>query len=76
MCDPILVIVLKMRPHYSHYRRENATLSSATSPLASYQEVPPPPGGFKRQEEITPLLTRSCDFNPVGTWDCKFLMEG
>ena len=31
MCDPILVILLKMRP------------SSGTSPLASYKEVPPPP---------------------------------
>ena len=41
MCDPILVIVLKMRPHYSHYRRENATPSSSTSSLASYKEVPP-----------------------------------
>ena len=42
MWDPILVIVLKMRPHYSHYRRENATPSSGTSSLASYKEVPPP----------------------------------
>ena len=31
MCDPILVILLKMRP------------PSGTSPLASYKEVPPPP---------------------------------
>ena len=31
MCDPILVILLKMRP------------SSGTSPLASYKDVPPPP---------------------------------
>ena len=33
MCDPILVIVLKMWPYYSHYRRENATPSSGTSLL-------------------------------------------
>ena len=33
-----------MRPHYSQSRRENATPSSATSPLASYKEVSPPPG--------------------------------
>ena len=33
MCDPILVTLLKMRPHYS---REYATPSSGTSPLASY----------------------------------------
>ena len=32
-----------MRPHYSQSSRENATLSSGTSPLASYKEVPPPP---------------------------------
>ena len=46
MCDPILVTLLKMRPHYSQSSRENATPSSGTSPLASYKEVapPPPPG--------------------------------
>ena len=42
MCDPILVTPLKMRPHYSQSRRENATPSSGASPLASYKEVPPP----------------------------------
>ena len=50
MCDPILVTLLKMRPHYSQSSRENATPSSGTSPLASYKEVPPPsppsPGRF------------------------------
>ena len=43
-CDPILVTLLKIRPHYSHSRRENATRSSGKSPIASYKEVPPPPG--------------------------------
>ena len=43
ICDPILVTVLKMRPHYSQSSCENATRSSGTSPLASYKEVPPPP---------------------------------
>ena len=43
MCDPILVTLLKMRPHYSQSSRENATISSGTSPLASYKEIPPPP---------------------------------
>ena len=42
MCDPILVTVLKRRPHYSQSSRENATPSSGTFPLASYKEVPPP----------------------------------
>ena len=46
MCDPILVTLLKMRPHYSHSSRENATPSSCTSPLASYQAVSPPLGGL------------------------------
>ena len=44
MCDPILVTLLKIRPHYSQSSRENATPSSCTSPLASYKEVPLPPG--------------------------------
>ena len=38
---PILVILLKMRPHYSHSCRKNVTPSSGTSPLVSYE---PPPG--------------------------------
>ena len=44
MCDPILVTLLKMRPQYGRYGRENATPSSGTSPLASYRKYPPPPG--------------------------------
>ena len=36
-----------MRPHYSHSRRENATPSSDTSPLASCKGVPPPGGEGK-----------------------------
>ena len=43
MCDPILVTLLKMQPHYCKSSRENATPSSGTSPVASYKEVPPPP---------------------------------
>ena len=42
MCDPILVTLLKIQPHYSQSSRENATPSSGTSPVASYREVPPP----------------------------------
>ena len=41
MCDPILVILLKLQPYYSQSSRENATPSSGTSGLASYKEVPP-----------------------------------
>ena len=40
MYDPILVILLEMRPHDSQTSRENATPYSGTSPLASYKEVP------------------------------------
>ena len=40
MCDPILVTLLKKRPHYSQSSRENATPSSGTSPLASIMELP------------------------------------
>ena len=43
MCDPTLVTLLKMRPHYSQSSRENATPSSGTSPLASYKGVLPLP---------------------------------
>ena len=43
MCDPILVTLLKLLPHYSKSSCENATPSSGTSLLASYKEVPPPP---------------------------------
>ena len=42
--DPILVTLLKMRPHYRKSSCENATPSSGTSPLASYKEVHSPPG--------------------------------
>ena len=41
MCDPILVLLMKMQTHYSKSSGENAIPSSGTSPLAYYQEVPP-----------------------------------
>ena len=52
MCDPILVTLLKMRLHYSQSSRENATISSGTSPLASYKEIPPPPGSFDQSSLV------------------------
>ena len=53
MCDPILVTLLKMRPHHIQSSRENATPSSSTSPLASHKEVPPPlPGGGFCQAQL------------------------
>ena len=42
MYDPLLVTLMKMRPHYSQSSRENATPSRGTSPLvtlAFYKEV-------------------------------------
>ena len=51
MCDPILVTLLKMRPHYSQSSRENATPSSGTSPLASYKEEPHPGLPFSKTKE-------------------------
>ena len=41
MCDPILVTLLKISPHYCQSSPENATPSSGTSPLVSYKEVLP-----------------------------------
>ena len=35
MCEPILVTLLKMRPHYSQSSSENATPPGGTSPLVS-----------------------------------------
>ena len=53
MCDPILVNLLKMRPHYSQSSRENATPSSRTSSLASYNEVLPPPEAISGSTYVT-----------------------
>ena len=53
MYHPILLTLLKMRPHDSQSSRENATPSSGTSPVASYKEVPPPPPGVKTTENLT-----------------------
>ena len=63
MCEPILVTLLKMRPHYFQSSRKNATSSSGTSPLASYKEVPPPPGFFvKVSSSLTIYLNGSREF--------------
>ena len=57
MCHPILVTLLKMRPHYSQSSRENATPSSGTSPVASYKEVPPGiNNSLVARKQIPPLL--------------------
>ena len=47
--DPILVTLLKMRPHYSQSTHENATPSSGKSPLASYKEEPHPRAAMLRR---------------------------
>ena len=56
MCDPILVTLLKMRPHYSQSSRENATPSSGTSPLASYVGVPSPGAKSAIYKLLTEIL--------------------
>ena len=55
MCDPILVTLLKMRPHYSQSSRKNATPSSVTFPLASYKKYPLGQGRFDHNS-LEPLL--------------------
>ena len=47
MCNPILLTLLKMWPHYSQSGHENVTPSSSTSLLPSYKEVPPSPPGTR-----------------------------
>ena len=61
MWDPILVTLLKMRPHSSQSSRKNATPSSGTSPLASYKEVtpPPPPPGSWDAQNVCPVTIMS-----------------
>ena len=59
MCDPILVIVLKMRPR-------NATPSSGTLPLASYKEVPPP--GLKWQLSVKRFCPRQFSKSKTKTY--------
>ena len=66
MCDPILVTLLKMRPHYSQSSRENATPSSGTSPLASYKEVRTPPPELQQWNRTTEKTTND---TKVG-WNC------
>ena len=60
MCDPILVTLLKMRPHYSQSSHEKGTPSSDTSLLASYKEyeraAPYERGGDARH------LAKGCKF--------------
>ena len=59
MCDPILVNLLKMQPHYSQSSRDHTTPSRGTSPLASYKELPPR-GNFIKQGLFRSRNTVSC----------------
>ena len=66
MCHPILVTLLKMRPHYSQSRRKNATPSSGTSPLASNKEVSsPPPRVCHLLFQNLPRTVMLCIFNAL-----------
>ena len=67
ICAHILVNLLKMRPHYSHSSRKNATPSSGTSLLASYKGVPPPPFPRKQGQMSHTTLEKSSVFlSPSG----------
>ena len=73
MCDPILVTLLKMLPHYSQSSRENATPSSGTSPVASHKEVPPPLGV---EEQLHNSVNRSnYSFNMMLPGNHLFMMR-
>ena len=69
MCDPSVVTLLKMQLHYSQSSHKNATPSSGTSPLASYKEVPLPPGtrdkiicyDCQATSLVKPAETLACD---------------
>ena len=69
MCDLILVTLLKMRPHYSQFSRENATPSSSTSPLASYKE-----GLFPLPPALRCQCNTHCSPSPSNS-DCLGLMS-
>ena len=62
MCDPIVVTLLKMRPHNSQSGRENATPSSDTSPLASYKKWKKSAKKKKSKESVTAGVTMICVF--------------
>ena len=49
MCEPHSSNSIKN----AQFSRENATPSSGTSPLASYREVPPPPGQLSENPNLT-----------------------
>ena len=74
MCDPILVTLLKMRPHYSQSSRENATPSSGTSPLVSYKEVPSIPPRGNSYIKVTGVLFVSLMSENCSLW--SLLLSG
>ena len=70
MCDPILVNLLKMRPHYSHSSRENETPSSGTPPLAPCKGVPPPLPG-RENDQRTPSSKESARYTGLVNWELR-----
>ena len=74
MCDPILVTLLKLRPHYSQSSRENATPSSGTSPLVSYKEVPSIPPRGNSYIKVTGVLFVSLMSENCSLW--SLLLSG
>ena len=70
ICDPIIVNLLKMRPHYSQSSRENVTPSSGTPLLASCKGIPPPPppGNVISKIILWLSLFSTCDWSICGPY--------
>ena len=67
-CDPILLTLLKIQPHYSHSCCENATPSSGISSLAFHRQVLISPLGNFLEYASTLFVGISSVSNTVGGW--------
>ena len=65
-CDPILLTLLKIQPHYSHSCCENATTSSGISSLAFHRQVLISPLGNFLEYASTLFVGISSVSNTVG----------
>ena len=60
MCNPTLVTVFQVQPHYS----QSSCASRGTSPLASYKELPPPPSPNSKNKLLSNVYP--CSFFLIG----------
>ena len=60
MCDPILVTLLKIQPHYGKFSRENATPAAHPHYSITCKDPPPPPsaGWYK-------IINHDCIDKPI-----------